>query len=141
MTGTDYDLLRESVMAHEGFRAEVYNDSEGVPTLGFGRNVRDKGISRQEAEVLLDHDLADAIVACQTNWPWFNDLDGARQRALAELCFWIGAGGVSGFKRTLAALERHDFPTAAAQLLASNLAIQVPGRTRQLADLIQNGAA
>lgn len=51
------DLIKE----FEGFRAETYNDSGGIPTIGYGHALRQNEtftrISEQEAEELLKSDI------------------------------------------------------------------------------------
>ena len=38
--------LMEKLIAHEGLRLNVYKDSLGIDTVGIGRNLQDRGISK-----------------------------------------------------------------------------------------------
>ena len=49
MTPELRNKLRALLTKHEGYRKYVYMDSVGVPTVGIGRNLRDKGLSMDEA--------------------------------------------------------------------------------------------
>ena len=44
-------LLKELVK-HEGLRLQVYQDTLGIDTIGIGRNLKDRGISKEELDEL-----------------------------------------------------------------------------------------
>ena len=50
--------LREMLIRHEGLHLKPYRDSVGKLTIGVGRNLDDVGITREEALILLEHDIA-----------------------------------------------------------------------------------
>ena len=72
MTPETRTLTRKDIQRDEGYRQFPYLDCCGKPwracvcarkgqlTIGWGRNLDGKGISRLEAEAFLDHDLYDA---------------------------------------------------------------------------------
>ena len=53
--------LRDQIIRDEDCRLRVYYDPLGVPTIGVGRNLRDKGISQTEADFLLGNDILMAV--------------------------------------------------------------------------------
>jgi lysozyme len=69
-------------------------------------------------------------------WPKLND---TRQRVLCEMAFQMGFGGLSLFRKMLAAIEAEDFSTAADEMLSSLWARQTPGRAEQLARMMRTG--
>jgi lysozyme len=131
--------LVDLVVKHEGVRLTLYLDSLGVPTIGIGRNLKDKGISSAEAFALLDHDLDECITDLSGSFVWFLDLDAVRQRVLVDLRFQLGAAGIRGFRKMLAACGRGDFTMASNELLASHLAEQTPNRAIELAGMLHTG--
>lgn len=145
MTATDYDRLRQAVMAAEGTgpqrgsRFLAYTDTAGKITVGFGRNLTDVGLSTAEAVELLDHDLAEAIQLCQIHFSWFDTLLGIRQRVLVEMAFNLGIEGLSEFSRMLAAIKGEDYRLAASEMLRSQWATQVGSRARRLASMLETG--
>lgn len=139
MSPQDYEALTASVKAHEGLSLSMYTDSTGHWTIGYGRNIQDDGISQAEANMLLKNDLNNAIAACQHLWPWFDGLDGPRQRVLVEMLFNMGQSRLLEFRNMLAAVQAGDYARAAAEMLRSVWATQVGIRARQLSDLMQNG--
>ena len=53
----DRNRLIDQLRIHEGVEKTVYNDSEGIPTIGVGRNLRDRGLSDDEIDYLLSNDI------------------------------------------------------------------------------------
>ena len=70
--------LREQLIRDEGLRLTVYDDAGGSPTIGVGRNLRDKGISHAEAELMLDNDILEYTAAVIARIPWCHTLDPIR---------------------------------------------------------------
>jgi lysozyme len=129
----------ENLKTEEGFRARPYHCTAGILTIGFGRNLSNSGlgITEEEATVLLKNDVIRTIDEVRQRWPWFDDLSKAAREVLVELCFQLGAPRLSGFKKCLAALEAQDYSTAAAELLDSKFAKQVPARANRLANKLR----
>lgn len=139
MTPTSYAALRVSVQTHEGLSLTMYTDTTGHWTIGYGRNIQNNGITKAEAEAMLDHDLETAIVQCQKSFPWFNGADGPRQQVIAELMFEMGPKTLGEFTHMLAAVAAGTYDLAASELLRSTWASQVGStRSRQMADLLQS---
>lgn len=128
--------IAESLKREEGYRAFCYTCTAGAHTVGYGRNIDANGgmgISESEADFLLHNDIERTIEECR-RWSWFDDLDPPRQSVVVQLAFQLGYPRLSGFNRMLFALSRHDYETAAIELLDSRFATQVPERAARLAD-------
>lgn len=143
MTTEDREKLKVQLMRHEGIvlkhgRAVPYTDTVGKITIGYGRNLSDRGVSLDEAAFLLENDLADTLTDCD-RFPWFANLDGVRQRVVADLCFNLGLARLRTFTATLGAIERGEFAFAAAALLKSKYASQVGQRAVRLARMLETG--
>ena len=124
-------------MRDEGLRLKVYKDSEGIETIGVGRNLQ-KGITREEAMFLLDNDIKAAIQDAMT-FDWYNDLDEVRQRVIINMIFNLGLYKFGKFKKTIAAIKNQDWNTAADEMLNSHWARQVGIRARRLAKMMRTG--
>jgi lysozyme len=138
MADTSMQLLRAQLIEHEGFRLRVYFDSVGIATIGVGRNLVDKGLSKHEALYLLDNDIHECIADLVT-FPWFDALDPVRQRVLIDLRFNLGPRRFRKFRNTLAAIEEGRYGDAADGMLASKWAEQVKGRAIRLARMMRLG--
>lgn len=141
MTEADRLRLRGRVKVAEGFRAQLYKDSRGFLTIGYGRLLdpaKGGGLSKDEAEYLLMNDLRRAEREAES-LPAYHDLSPARQAVLIELCFNMGLAHVQQFKRMQSALIQQDYHHAAAEILDSDYAEQVKGRATELAIQMQTG--
>lgn len=136
----DFERLRAAILTHEGKRLKPYQDTTGHITIGYGRNLTDKGISNDEAYYLLSNDLKDAIAASEAEhwWPHVKGND-ARARACIELVFNMGTGGVATFFHAIDALCRDDFNAAADAFMDSKWATQVGNRARIISEMIRTG--
>ena len=118
------DQLHEIITLHEGLRLKPYRDTVGKLTIGIGRNLDDCGISEDEAQILLEHDLN----RCQTElgqYSWYLDLDVVRQGVLIEFVFNVGLTKALAFKNMIKALTISNYSQAAKELLDSAWAPQV----------------
>lgn len=139
VTFLDLDALRSELRRDEGVRLKPYRDTVGKITIGVGRNLTDIGITPEEADLMLDHDIAAAIGSLSARVRCFDALDPVRQRALINLTFNIGIEAVLGFHKMLSALIQQDYETAAKELLFSRYAVQVGARATRVAHMLRTG--
>lgn len=131
--------LMQMLEKHEGCELSPYRDTRGKLTIGIGRNLDDRGISRGEAVMMLSNDLIWFEEQCEKHIPWWARLNDTRQRVLADMAFNLGIAGLLKFKRMFAALEAEDYATAAKEMLDSAWAGQVKGRAMRLARMMATG--
>ena len=139
MTESEGVALREQLIRHEGIRLHVYHDSKGIETIGVGRNLRGKGISYQEAMLLLDHDITDFSRDLERALPWTDGLDSVRKRVLIDMAFNLGIEGLLIFKRFLASVQTGDYAVASQDMLESLWARQVGRRAITLSEMMKTG--
>lgn len=132
------DALISSVKRHEGLRLKMYKCTAGKNTIGYGRNLDDVGISADEAELMLKHDLENAELDAK-RFPVFEKLNQVRKDVLTEMVFNLGYSRLSGFKKMFAALERKDYDGAANEMLDSKWARDVGERAKTLAYFMRIG--
>ena len=141
--------LRKLLIAHEGVRQKPYDDAtsktlrsgkalQGKLTIGVGRNLSDRGLTRSEINVLLDHDIARATRGAE-QYAWFGGLNEPRQAVCISMVFCCGPKGWSLFKQTHAALAEERWEDASVQLLDSRFAEQVGDRALHLAEMLRTG--
>lgn len=133
------EALAARLLVEEDCRLKPYRDTKKKLTIGIGRNLTDRGISRDEAEYLLANDINLVIHELDVSFPWWTHLNEARQLVLADMCFNLGGTKLKTFKRTLAAIQRGDYAAAAAEMRASLWARQVGDRAERLAVLMETG--
>ena len=123
----------------EGFRSKPYYDTAGKLTIGYGRNLDDVGITKPEAEELLQNDIGNRIVRLNKKYEWFKFLSPARKHAIVNMAFNLGMGGLATFKRMIAAIECGHFERAALELLDSDAARELQNRYLRLYDMMLTG--
>ena len=152
-------LLKELVK-HEGLRLQVYQDTLGIDTIGIGRNLEDRGISKEELDELdiptIDHVYkygiteADAMVLAENDvqiveeellraHPCVEDLDAVRQLVLVDMAFNMGVPRLCKFKKMWNAVHENKFDVASKEMLDSRWANQVKSRSVKLANAMHNG--
>lgn len=124
--------LKSQLILHEDIKLKPYKCTAGKVTIGVGRNLDDKGISRPEALYMLENDIDECIDDLDTNFPWFADISDVRKRVLIDMRFNLGMDGLRGFPKFLAACARGDWETAALEMEDSLWWDQVGTRARRL---------
>lgn len=135
----DLAALRAQLQVHEGLRLKPYTDPTGHLTIGVGRNLSDVGITPDEADLLLDNDIARTLGFLLVRYPWVEHLDDVRQRVVIDMAFNLGVEGLGRFARFLEAARTGDYESAAAEMLASRWADQVKTRAVTLARMMRTG--
>ena len=131
--------LHEMLIRHEGLRLKPYRDTVGKLTIGIGRNLDDVGITREEAMILLNHDIAKVQREVKKTFPWFSHLNGVRKNVVLNRVFNLGLPRLRQFKKAIAALRANRWDEAAKQMLDSRWARQVGRRARELASMMKSG--
>lgn len=148
----DINAMRAELLRDEDERLRVYDDAtgkpivpgtlvKGHPTIGIGRSLDTNGISAEESAYLFSHDIESCLAALSGRLIWWSQLDGVRQRVLVNMAFNVGINGLMKFRKTLAAIQARDWATAAAEILDSNAARQLPVRYERLAEMMRTGRA
>ena len=130
--------IEEQLILHEGLELKPYRCSAGKLTIGVGRNLEDKGISRGEALFLLRNDIKEVEQAL-SRYRWYMQLDPVRKKAIVDMAFNLGVSGLLQFQRMIAALEQGDYNAAAFEMLDSRWARQVGRRALRLEKMMRTG--
>ena len=152
--------LLQELVKHEGLRLQVYQDTLGIDTIGIGRNLKDRGISKEELDELdiptIDHVYeygiteADAMLLAENDvqiveeellraHPCVEDLDAVRQLVLVDMAFNMGVPRLCKFKKMWNAVHEQKFDIASKEMLDSRWANQVKSRSVKLANAMHNG--
>jgi len=150
----------EKLIAHEGLKLQVYQDTLGIDTIGIGRNLEDRGITQEELDDLdiptIDHVYeygiteADAVYLATNDvqiveeelvraHPCVDRLDSVRQLILMDMAFNMGVPRLCKFYNMWAAIHEEKYDIAAKEMLDSRWANQVKSRAIKLANAMHNG--
>ena len=131
------DLL-ESIKHHEGFVEHVYDDSLGIPTIGYGFAIKDLVLQEDLCDEILLRKLRILGRSVMGKFPFFDSLPSDCKDVLMEMCYQLGVTGVSKFKKALKAMEDGDWEKAADEMLDSKWAKQTPNRAKEMSDIIRS---
>ena len=123
--------LIENIKKNEGFNGDVYKDSLGIPTIGYGTKLP---LSKDEAEIILQMRLKDKIKELEKREPFVNKLPTMTQEVVSEMCYQMGVSGVLKFKNMWKALKEFDYVKASDEMLDSRWAKQTPKRAMELSE-------
>lgn len=160
------ELLEQELIRDEGIRLRPYKDSLGIWTVSVGRNLEDKGLTRnelsslglnvnlnkeqvisvllergltkQECLMLLSNDIDDAWEDLTTALPWIEQKPEVVQRVLTNMNFNVGLSRLLDFKKTLAHIKADRYLEASQEMLNSRWANQVGSRAIRLSTLIKS---
>jgi lysozyme len=123
----------------EGERLKPYKCTAGKTTIGYGRNLDDKGISLQEAGTLLNNDVSECVAQVSKALPWSSALDMPRRDVLVAMCFQLGLNGLLSFSNFLRAMRDGDWLKASQELRNSKFHAQTTQRVDRLIFMLVNG--
>src|SRR4051812_34583356 len=108
-------VLLAQLKQHEGTILKPYHDSKGILTIGHGRNLEANGITIQEAEFMLLHDINEIQTFYDKTIPWWRTLAPKAQRVLIDMGM-MGPRKVLGFNNMLGYLQSGHYDAAASEI-------------------------
>ena len=156
----DRETFIKKLIDGEGLVLTVYQDTLGIDTIGIGRNLKDRGISKAELEhmdipnmdVVYEHGITkeDAVYLatndvqiveeelCRAH-PCVDSLDSVRQLVVMDMAFNMGVPRLCKFVKMWNAIHEEKWEAASREMLDSKWARQVGRRAKILSDAMANG--
>jgi lysozyme len=131
------DLL-DKIKHHEGFVEHVYDDSLGIPTIGYGFAIKDLILDEDIAEDILIRKLEKLQRNANSRFQWLEDMPQEVQEVVLNMCYQLGITGVSKFRKAISALQEGEWQEAADEMLDSLWARQTPNRAEELSNIVRN---
>lgn len=133
------ETLLEMLKRHEGLRLKPYECSAGKTTIGYGRNLTDIGITKDEAMILLVHDMERAMTDIKRIFPDFSTFSKNRKNALTDMMFNLGMSRFLKFRKMIDAILNGNWPMASNEAQDSRWFVQVGNRGTEIVRLLING--
>tara|TARA_R100000935_G_scaffold57597_1_gene91887 strand:+ start:643 stop:1077 length:435 start_codon:yes stop_codon:yes gene_type:complete len=137
-------VLEKRIKDNEGFRDELYLDTRGLATIGYGHLITkedsfEPGIKYPKPQLLelFKKDLDRAENEANKLIGHISELHVVARDCIIEMCFQLGKGGVQKFVKMLLALEERDYKSASVEMLDSKWNKQTPERCEQLSKLME----
>lgn len=138
------ELINE-LKREEGFRASIYQCSEGVDTIGYGFNVAyltkdeialNDGViepmSEEVATQILNRKVKKLIKAVDEVYSWIDNLPEVVKIGIYDMIYQLGIKGFGSFVNTQKYLKLLDYPKAIENIKNSKWAKQTPRRANNL---------
>ncbi|MHB8871594.1 MAG: lysozyme family protein [Candidatus Doudnabacteria bacterium] len=152
--------LLNQLIIDEGLRLFPYPDSLGITTIGIGRNLEGKGltkdelfflgikekttediikklqetgITKEDACYLCDNDIDEIYAWLKKALPWFESKPDVVKRVLVNMGF-MGVPKLLKFKKTLELIRDSKYKEASVEMLNSLWAKQVKNRSVRLSN-------
>lgn len=130
--------LKLWIKSDEGYSSKLYKDTTGKLTIGYGRNIEDEGIRPDEAELMFENDLKEAIDDID-NFIWYIQSPDSVKKALINMSYNLGLKRLLSFRKMLKAIIDRNYTKAALEALDSKWAKQVGSRAKDIALMIRQG--
>lgn len=138
------ELINE-LKREEGFRASIYQCSEGVDTIGYGFNVAylskaelelNGGViepmSEEVATQILNRKVKKLIKSVDEVYSWIDSLPEVVKIGIYDMIYQLGIKGFGSFVNTQKYLKLLDYPKAIENIKNSKWAKQTPRRANNL---------
>lgn len=134
----------EQLKKHEGLRLKVYDCPAGKKTIGYGRNLEDRGITEDEANQLLLNDVNQINIDLKVMFPprfWFEfkQFPDYIQSIFINMAYQMGIDGFFKFRKTIQLVIEKNYEKASLEMLNSKWAKQTPNRAKELSNLMKGG--
>jgi lysozyme len=132
-------VTKDYIKYNEGLKLKLYRCSANKASIGYGRNIEDNGISKDEAELMLKND----IEVCKNDlygifgFESFILLSDKQKMVLTDLIFNLGKRRFETFKKMIKAVKEKDFLEAAKQIKDSRYYSQVRSRAERNINLMK----
>ena len=133
--------LHEFIKNNEGLRLKPYPCTAGKLTIGYGRNLTDKGITAEEAEYLFANDFDEACnnVGSVFDFKSLKDFTYDRHMVLIDMMFNLGLDGFMKFSKMIDAIKKGDWEKAAEEAENSLWFKQVGERAKRNVEILREG--
>lgn len=138
MKAKNKNILMDELIIDEGERLKMYKDSVDIWTIGVGRNIQERGISKDESRLMLSNDLNDSVRSAE-GFSWYEELSPIRKRVIVNMIFNMGLPRFKKFKKTIFWIKKGKYNIASAEMLDSLWAEQVGVRAKRLSKMMHKG--
>jgi lysozyme len=130
------DLI-DSIKQHEGYRSKVYKDSLGIDTIGYGFAIKDLELDEDICDIILDRKIKELATRVNRTFSWYRYMPQEIRDVVMNMCYQLGVGGFSKFRKTISFLQNKQFHDASEEMLDSLWARQTPNRAKELSKIVK----
>lgn len=142
----DFQKCTTLIAINEELKLKVYDDATGKDahgkgklTIGYGRNLEDRGLTITECEFLLKNDIFYFYSMLMRLLPFYSSLDDVRQAVILDICLNCGVNGLMQFKKMLSFVENKNYQQASREILDSDAARKLKIRYEKNSNMMLSG--
>lgn len=142
------EIIKEDLIKHEGFKDEIYLDTEGLATFGIGHLVTEDDmeygwpvgtpVTPERIDNVFKEDLGIAITDANVLFLNLDSQPDQVQRVVVNMAFNLGRNRLGKFKKMIAAVNEGNYIEAANQMVDSRWYNQVGNRSIELENWMRN---
>jgi len=141
------EQIKEDLIRHEGYVAEIYLDSENLPTFGIGHLVTENDmeytwpvgtpVTDERILQVFHTDCNEAVNDAECIIDNLFDHPDHVVRVLVNMAFNLGRTRLSKFKNMVAAVNANDYQLASEEMIDSKWYRQVKRRGEELVEIMR----
>lgn len=142
------EVIKEDLIKHEGYKQEIYLDTEGLATFGIGHLVVEQDmeygwpvgtpVEKERIDGVFEQDFGIALSDAQALFLNFDSLPDQVQRVLVNMSFNLGRTRLGRFKKMILAVNEGKYEKAADEMVDSRWYNQVGNRSIELENWMRN---
>ena len=142
------EIIKEDLIKHEGFKDEIYLDTEGLATFGIGHLVTEDDmehgwpvgtpVTPERIDNVFKEDLGIAITDANVLFLNLDSQPDQVQRVVVNMAFNLGRNRLGKFKKMITAVNEGNYIEAANQMVDSRWYNQVGNRSIELENWMRN---
>lgn len=135
---SNLDEIVEEIALAEGWRSEIYLDSLGKETIGFGFLVKELNLTKEEGMMILKRYVNERIESISKTQKWVLDMPPEIQKVFVSMVYQMGLNGVLSFKKMIAHMKDSNWRMASVEMLDSKWArSDSPKRALKYAEIVK----
>ena len=132
------DSLVDTIKEHEGYRASVYMDTLGKPTIGYGFLIEALELEEDICDLILMRKLEKLVNTIRFKFNWFDDMPDKAQDVIINMCYQLGVNGFAKFSKTIEHFKKREWMEGSKEMLRSKWYMQTPNRAKELSETVKS---
>lgn len=142
------EIIKEDLIKHEGFKDEIYLDTEGLATFGIGHLVTEDDmeygwpvgtpVTPERIDNVFAEDFEVAVTDAKALFLNLDSQPDQVQRVIVNMAFNLGRNRLGKFKKMITAVNEGNYAEAANQMVDSRWYNQVGNRSVELENWMRN---
>lgn len=142
------ETIKEDLIKHEGYKAEIYLCSENIPTFGIGHAIKESDleytwpvgtpIEKERIDNAFEDDLNIAVSDANALFLNLQSHPDQVVRVCVNMAFNLGRTRLGRFKKMIGAVNEGNYKKAADEMVDSRWYNQVGNRSIELENWMRN---